>query len=299
MTDKVIASSNSSSEKYHHSIDCGGKILDLSHPQVMGVLNITPDSFSDGGSVHEQGCPSVDKALTHVEQMLAEGASIIDVGGESTRPGASVVTEQEEIDRVLPIVEAVNQRFDTVISVDTSSPRLMTEAAKAGAGLLNDVRAFEKPGALNAAISSGLPVCIMHMRGAPQTMQVAPSYPDVVQEVTRYLARRVQECVKCGLNKNNVIVDPGFGFGKTVEHNLVLLNRLSEVAMLGYPVLVGLSRKSLIGEILGRKVGQRLAGSLALATLALSRGASIIRVHDVMETVDAVRMCHAVIKESP
>jgi dihydropteroate synthase len=299
MTGEVNNGSDSPSDKCHQIIDCGGKLLNLSRPQVMGVLNITPDSFSDGGALHVGGRPSVDKVLIHAEKMIADGAAIIDVGGESTRPGADVVPLQEEMDRVLPVVELLNQRFDAVISVDTSSPELMLEAAKLGAGLLNDVRALEKPGAIAAVISTGLPVCLMHMKGQPQTMQADPRYSDVVQDVSDYLQQRVRLCLSEGIHSKNIILDPGFGFGKSVEHNLKLLNRLSQIVGLGHPVLVGLSRKSLIGKLLGRDVQQRLAGSLALATLAVSRGASIIRVHDVAQTVDAVKLCNAVINESP
>ncbi|MFA7554054.1 MAG: dihydropteroate synthase [Spongiibacteraceae bacterium] len=260
----------------------------------MGVLNVTPDSFSDGGSLLEAGSLSLDKALHRVEQMLEQGAAIIDIGGESTRPGAELVSLQEEFDRVMPVVEAIKQRFDTIISVDTSSPKLMLAAAAAGAGLINDIRALERPGAIAAALQAGLPVCLMHMKGQPISMQQAPEYQQVVGDVSDYLQGRVDACLQAGLSSAQIILDPGFGFGKTVAHNLSLLRELSSLAALNYPLLVGLSRKSLIGALLGRAVDQRLAGSLTLAVLAVERGASIVRAHDVAETVDAMRLCAAV-----
>lgn len=280
------------------SLDCAGKLLDLSRPHVMGVLNITPDSFSDGGALHHDGRPDLDKVLLRVQQMLDEGASIIDVGGESTRPGAAVVSLAEEMARVLPVVEAINNRFDTVISVDTSSPALMLEAAAAGAGMLNDVRALSRSGAMQAAVCTGLPVCLMHMQGQPDTMQAAPHYQDIVAEVAGFLAARARQCLTAGIARQNIVLDPGFGFGKTVQHNLQLLNRLSELQGLGYPLLVGLSRKSLIGKILGRDVDRRLAGSLTQAVLAVERGAAIIRVHDVEASCDALKLCQAVLRET-
>jgi len=276
-------------------LPCGARFLRLDTPQVMGVLNVTPDSFSDGGVLHQHGKPSVDKALARVEQMLDEGAAIIDVGGESTRPGAEPVSLTEELDRVVPVVEAITQRFETIVSVDTSSPDVMLAAAAAGAGMLNDVRALERPGAIAAAAKTGLPVCLMHMQGQPKTMQQSPNYHSVVNEVSGYLQSRADACIAAGIDRSRLLIDPGFGFGKSVEHNLGLLNHLSVLVELDYPVLVGLSRKSLIGKVLGRDVDQRLAGSLALAVLAAERGASIIRVHDVAETVDAVSLYSAVI----
>jgi len=266
----------------------------LDSPVVMGVLNITPDSFSDGGTLHRNGRPDLDKILQRAEQILIEGAGIVDVGGESTRPGADVVSVAEELDRVLPVVEAITQRFKTIVSIDTSSPELIREAAACGGAMINDVRALERPGALAAARQSGLPICLMHMQGQPKTMQHTPGYNDVVGEVIDYLSGRAAACVAEGIDRSLLLVDPGFGFGKTLQHNLALLNRLQTIVALGYPVLVGLSRKSLIGEVLGRDVSQRLAGSLALAVLAAERGASIIRVHDVAETVDAIKLCEAV-----
>lgn len=263
----------------------------------MGVLNTTPDSFSDGGSLHVAGMLDMDKVLRRVESMLNAGAAIIDVGGESTRPGATVVPLDQEMSRVLPVVEAVAQRFDTIISVDTSSPELMRAAADAGAGLLNDVRALSRPGAVEAAAETGLAVCLMHMLGSPEMMQDNPSYSDVQKEVATYLLARVDICRKAGIDANKLILDPGFGFGKTAEHNLQLLNRLPAFVDLGYPVLVGLSRKSVIGKVLNRDVSDRLAGSLGLAVMAVTKGAAIIRAHDIAETVDAVRIAQAVMVE--
>jgi len=290
---QVLPSLNSHSG----SLQCGERALALGSPVVMGVLNITPDSFSDGGSLLRNGRPDLDKILLRAEQMLIEGAGIVDVGGESTRPGADVVSVAEELDRVLPVVEAITQRFNAIVSVDTSSPELMQSASGCGAGMINDVRALEGPGALLAAQQSGLPICLMHMQGQPKTMQQTPGYDNVVGEVLDYLTGRVAACITGGIDRSRLILDPGFGFGKTPQHNLVLLNRLKQIAALGYPVLVGLSRKSLIGEVLGRDIGERLAGSLALAVLAAERGASIIRVHDVAETVDAIKLCEAVARE--
>lgn len=279
------------------SLQCGERLLDLSRCRVMGVLNITPDSFSDGGALHQNGRPCMDKALLCAEQMLHQGADIIDIGGESTRPGAQPVSVQEEMDRVMPVVAAIGERFDTVVSVDSSSPELMLAAVAAGAGMLNDVRALQRDGAVKAAVKTGLPVCLMHMQGQPKTMQQSPRYHSVIDDVLHFLQQRVECCTRAGVESSKILLDPGFGFGKRAEHNLVLLNRLPELLALGFPVVAGLSRKSLIGQVLGREVGQRLAGSLALAVLAAERGASIVRVHDVAETVDAVKLCMAVTKE--
>lgn len=264
----------------------------------MGVLNVTPDSFSDGGKLTESDVLSVDKAVQRTEEMLLQGAAIIDVGGESTRPGAKTVSLQQEMDRVIPVVEAINRRFDTIISVDSSSAGVITAAAFAGAGMINDVRALEREGALSAVSESGLPVCLMHMQGQPQTMQLDPLYKNIMLEVSAYLLKRIDACLAGGISKKNLLLDPGFGFGKSVTHNLTLLNRLPELQSLGYPLLVGLSRKSTIGKILNREVDDRLAGSLSMAVLAVDRGATIIRAHDIKETVDAVRIAEAVISES-
>jgi len=274
-------------------LNCGRHRLDLSFPRVMGVLNVTPDSFSDGGR-HV----ALDDALRHAERMLAEGAAIIDVGGESTRPGAVPVAPQQELDRVAPVVEALVSELDALVSVDTSCPQVMRESAALGAGMLNDVRALEREGALAAACGTGLPVCLMHRQGEPRDMQQAPRYDVAIEEaVADYLAERVAVCEAGGLRRERLLIDPGFGFGKTVEHNLRLLNRLERLATLELPLLVGMSRKSMIGKVLARPVEERLPGGLALTALAVERGARILRVHDVAPSVDAVNMTWAVLKE--
>ncbi len=274
-------------------VDFAGRTLDLASPVVMGVLNITPDSFSDGGRWMRGGRADLDELRRIAEDMVAAGARILDVGGESTRPGADPVSEQEELDRVIPVVEALAGSVDVVLSVDTSTPAVMRLAAEHGAGLINDVRALTRPGALDAAAATGLPVCLMHMQGTPVDMQHRPDYSDVVSEVCTYLAQRVQACRDAGIGDERLLLDPGFGFGKTVEHNLALLRNLRAVTDLSFPLLVGLSRKSLIGRLTGRDVGERLAGSLALALLAAQNGASVLRVHDVAETVDVLRILNA------
>jgi len=278
-------------------LNCGARQLDLSSTQIMGILNVTPDSFSDGGQLYSDQSLSIDRALKHAELMVAEGATIIDIGGESTRPGADPVSLQEEMDRVLPVLERLSAEVDVVTSIDTSSPELMRAAASLGAGILNDVRALGREGAIDAAASTGLPVCVMHMQGSPATMQRAPSYSDVVAEVQDFLAQQIARCVDAGIERTQVIVDPGFGFGKTLEHNLQLLNRLDRLQELGVPILSGTSRKSMIGNLLDREPDQRLAGGLATVALAVERGARIIRVHDVAATVDCVRMTEAVMRE--
>lgn len=275
------------------SLMCGRHRLDLSYPRVMGILNVTPDSFSDGGR-HV----ALDDALRHGERMLAEGAALIDVGGESTRPGADPVSPQEELDRVAPVVEALVRELDALVSVDTSCPEVMRESAALGAGMINDVRSLEREGAMAAAIGSGLPVCLMHRQGEPRDMQQAPRYDVPIEEaVADYLAARVAECEAAGLRRERLLLDPGFGFGKTVEHNLRLLHRMVRLSELELPLLVGMSRKSMIGKVLERPVEERLPGGLALSTLAVERGARILRVHDVAPTVDAVNMTWAVLKE--
>ncbi len=264
--------------------------LDLSHPQVMGILNITPDSFSDGGDFI-----APDAAILHAEQMLRDGAAIIDIGGESTRPGAEAVSEQEELDRVIPVIEAIRQRLSVIISIDSSKPAVMREAVAAGAGLINDVMALQLPGAMQAAREMSVPVCLMHMQGEPRTMQQNPEYGDVVSDIMRFFERRVEACVTAGIPRERLLLDPGFGFGKTLEHNLTLLRRLDEFGSIGLPLLVGISRKSMIGAILdGAPVGDRLYGGLAAAVLALEKGAAIIRVHDVRQTADALKVVNAV-----
>ncbi len=275
------------------TLQCGARSLVLDKPVIMGVLNITPDSFSDGGKLFDARGAKMDVVLRTAENMLRDGATILDVGGESTRPGAAVVTEQEELDRVVPVVEALEKRLGAIVSVDTSTPSVMRETAAVGAGLINDVRGLEREGALQAAADTGLPICLMHMQGTPQTMQANPDYSDVVDEVIEYLADRVAACEALGIARERLIVDPGFGFGKTVEHNLRLLADLPLFTKLSLPVLVGMSRKSMLDKITGRGVDERLAGSVTLAALAAERGAHIIRVHDVRESSDALAVVNA------
>lgn len=275
-------------------LQCGDLTLDLARPQVMAILNVTPDSFSDGGSYHsDQGQLQLTAALTRVEAMLQEGANIIDVGGESTRPGAQPVSLDEELARVIPVVQAIRKRFDVVVSVDTSRPEVIKQAADVGAGIINDVRALELPGALQAAADSGLPVCLMHMRGSPQTMQANTEYDDFLTEVFDYLARRQQAAMAAGIARSQILLDPGFGFGKTEQHNLALINQLYRFLSLECPLLVGVSRKTTIGYILNKDVDQRMVGSVVLAYESLRQGAKILRVHDVSPTVDMVKMYNA------
>jgi dihydropteroate synthase len=256
---------------------------------VMGVLNVTPDSFSDGGRFL-----SLEAAVEQGVRMAAEGAALLDVGGESTRPGAEPVSEAEELERVIPVIERLRADTQAVISIDTSKPAVIRAAAAAGAGLVNDVRALREPGALEAAAATGCAVGLMHMQGEPRTMQLAPHYQDVVAEVRHFLSTRAAACRAAGIEAGRLVVDPGFGFGKTVEHNLTLLRRLPELAVDGLPVLVGLSRKSMLGTLTQRQAGERLAGSVALAVIAALNGARIIRAHDVAPTVDALRVVGAV-----
>ena len=264
--------------------------LDLNRVQVMGILNVTPDSFSDGGRHNAR-----DAALRHAEQMLKAGATLIDVGGESTRPGAAAVPEQEELDRVVPVVEALVQEFDALVSVDTSTASVITESAKAGAGLINDVRALEKEGALAAAAASGLPVCLMHMQGQPKTMQQDPSYSNLLREVTGYLQGRIDACLAAGIAKDQILLDPGYGFGKTVEHNCSLIKHLKDLSALGYPLLTGTSRKSMLGAITGKEIpADRVIASVTSALICAQQGAWILRVHDVEETIDALKVYQAV-----
>jgi len=267
----------------------GRHVLDLARPRVMGILNVTPDSFSDGGRFLDP-----DRAIAHARAMLADGADLVDVGGESTRPGASPVGESEEIDRVVPVIEAL-ARDGALVSVDTMKPAVMRAAIAAGASMVNDVRALREPGAIEAVAQGGVAVCLMHMRGTPASMQEAPEYVDVVADVRGFLMSRAGACEAAGIARERIALDPGFGFGKTQAHNLVLLARLSDIAALGYPVLAGLSRKSTLGAITGRGEGDRLASSIAAALLAVERGASIVRVHDVRETVDALKVLDAVV----
>ncbi len=272
------------------SLQCGTRTVDLLRPAIMGILNVTPDSFYDGGLFS-----SVEQAVRHARRMVDEGAHLIDVGGESTRPGATPVDADEEIRRVVPVIRALaDADIPVPVSIDTSKPEVMKAAVAAGAGLINDVRALRVPGALDAAAEMGVPVCLMHMQGQPQTMQARPSYKDVVSEVMEFLRRRVDEAVAAGIPRSRLLIDPGFGFGKTVEHNLVLLRRLSDLRSLGLPILVGLSRKSMIGALLGTPPADRLADSVALALMALREGASMVRVHDIRPTCDALRLFEAV-----
>ena len=268
---------------------CADKLLDLSAPLVMGVLNVTPDSFSDGGRFLDPAA-----AIAQGVRMAEEGAAIIDVGGESTRPGAESVSAVLELERVLPVIQALRGATGAVLSVDTSKPEVMTAAAAAGAGLINDVRALRAAGALEAARASGCALCLMHMQGEPRTMQLAPRYTDVVAEVRAFLGARVAACRAAGIDAERLLVDPGFGFGKNLEHNLQLLRALPQLAADGVPVLVGLSRKSMLGKLTGRSGEARLAGSVALAALAVLNGARIVRAHDVAATLDAVRVAVAV-----
>ena len=263
----------------------GKHFIDLSQPHVMGILNVTPDSFSDGGK-HA----NVKQALEHALRMIDEGATFIDVGGESTRPGAPDVSLQEELDRTIPVIEAISKNTDCVISIDTSKADVMREAVRAGTGLINDVRALQEPGALQAAAEAKVPVCLMHMQGQPRTMQDNPEYEDVVKDVGQFLLQRAQICEEAGISKDAILFDPGYGFGKSLEHNYALVKHLPTLMALGYPVLVGMSRKSMIGNLLNRKVDERLAGSISLATIVAQMGAQIIRVHDVKETADAVNI---------
>jgi dihydropteroate synthase len=272
---------------------CGTQSIDLSRPVVMGVLNVTPDSFSDGGRFRE-----VAAAVSHGVRMAEEGAAIIDVGGESTRPGADPVSVEEEVRRVVPVVEKLRAQTDAIISVDTSRPQVMRAASKAGAGLINDVRAFTEAGAVEVAAATSCAVCVMHMQGDPRSMQLAPHYVDVVNEVKAFLGGRVEVCRAAGIAADRIVIDPGFGFGKTLEHNLQLLRRLREldaqVPGSNWPIMVGLSRKSIVGKLTGRPAGERAHGSVALAVIAVINGARIVRVHDVGATVDALKVIEAV-----
>jgi dihydropteroate synthase len=267
---------------------CGPYTLDLATPVVMGVLNITPDSFSDGGRFAD-----AEVALRHALRMVEEGAALIDIGGESTRPGARAVDAEEEIRRVVPVIEALAARTRVPISIDTSKPAVMTAAVRAGATLINDVRALREPGALETAAGSGAAICLMHMQGEPRTMQVDPRYVDVVAEVRDFLRERAEACRAAGVANDRLLIDPGIGFGKRLEHHLALLAGLPALIELGWPVLIGVSRKSMLGALLGRAVDERVAGGVAMATAAVLSGASIVRTHDVAPTVDALKVAVA------
>ncbi len=266
------------------------RLLDLTSPKIMGILNFTPDSFSDSGKFF-----TLDKALFQVEKMLNDGADIIDIGGESTRSNAEIVTLEQELERVVPLVEAVRKRFDCLISVDSSKAEVFRQSALVGADILNDIRALQEPNSLETAVELGLPVCLMHMQGTPQNMQQNPEYDDVVEEVADFLNQRIFACTVAGIPKEHIILDVGFGFGKTVQHNYQLLKHLNAFVASGYPVLAGLSRKSMIGNVVNKPVDQRVAGSIAGALLAVQNGAKIVRVHDVAETADALKVWQAMV----
>lgn len=270
-------------------LQCGARAVDLSAPLVMGILNVTPDSFSDGGQFN-----NLNKAYDHAAQMVEDGAAFVDIGGESTRPGADSISTQEELDRVLPVIEKISRNLDVTISLDTSNATVMREGAKLGAGLINDVRALDREGALQAAVDTELAVCIMHRQGEPQTMQQNPQYDDVVQDVTAYLEAKLQACIDAGIEREKLVIDPGFGFGKNLDHNLTLMAKLASLQTLERPMLIGVSRKRMIAGVLNKPVDDRLYGSLALAVVSAMQGAKILRVHDVAPTVDALKMTHAV-----
>lgn len=268
-----------------------GSELDLSFPHIMGILNMTPDSFSDGGR-HK----TLIDAITHANEMVIAGATILDIGGESTRPGADEVSVEEELARVIPVVEALSQRFEVWISVDTSKPEVIRAAAAAGAHLINDIRSLNEPGAREAAADVDLPVCLMHMQGEPKSMQHSPSYQQIVTEVDSFLATEIERCMAAGIRRENILLDPGFGFGKNLQHNYELLANLSHFHHFDLPLLVGMSRKSMIGQLLNVGPTQRLSGSLACAVIAAMQGAQIIRVHDVKESVEAIRVVEATLR---
>lgn len=271
------------------TLDCNGRPLSLDRTRICGIVNVTPDSFSDGGLF-----PDVESAVAHGVRLVTQGADMLDIGGESTRPGAASITPEQEVERVVPVIEGLAAQVNVPISVDTSTPEVMRAAVSAGAGLINDVRALQRKGALNAARDAGVPICLMHMQGQPGSMQDNPHYDDVVAEVHGFLAERLLACQHAGIDAAQVLVDPGFGFGKSLEHNMRLLAELDRFTDLGIGILVGLSRKSFLGTITGRKLGERQVASAAAALIAAQRGASIVRVHDVAETRDALAVLHAV-----
>ncbi len=270
-------------------LQCAKYKLNLQEPLIMGILNVTPDSFSDGGQFN-----NFDAAIVQAKQMLADGVDIIDIGGESTRPGAAAVSEDEELQRVVPLIEKLSQEIDVPISIDTSKATVMYEAVQAGASMINDVYALQKDKALQTAAQLKVPVCLMHMQGSPETMQKNVQYKNITQEVFDFFEKRIEACLEFGLNKEHIIIDPGFGFGKHLQHNLELLNKLDLFVESGFPVLAGLSRKSMLGQITGKDVKNRLAASLAVAQIALQKGSQIIRVHDVAESKDMVRVLQAI-----
>lgn len=274
-------------------LNCAGKILSLDIARVMGIVNVTPDSFSDGG---QHG--STDAAIAHGLQLVADGADVLDIGGESTRPGAEEISEEDELNRVIPVIEALAKQINIPIAIDTSKPGVMRAAVKAGASIINDVFALRRDDALYVAAELKVPVILMHMQGEPHSMQAAPHYDDAVAEVHSFLTQRIFACEMAGISKKNIVIDPGFGFGKSLEHNLALLAQLQKFVELGVPVLAGLSRKSMIGTLTGRDVYDRIHGSVAAALIAAQNGAKIIRVHDVAATVDALKVWNAVAKQS-
>lgn len=271
------------------TIDCAGRKLALDRPRIMGIVNVTPDSFADGGR-HD----STAKAVAHALKLVGQGADLLDVGGESTRPGASGVPVQEELDRVIPVIERLVRETSLPISIDTSKPEVMRAAVDAGAGMINDVFALRRAGALEAAAALGVPVCLMHMQAEPATMQDNPVYEDVVAEIHGFFTQRLFACEMAGIERKRLLVDPGFGFGKTLEHNLRLLRQLSRFVELGVPVLAGLSRKGMIGTLTGKSVDERVVGSAVAALIAVQNGAAIVRVHDVEATADALAIWAAV-----
>ncbi|MEZ8350405.1 dihydropteroate synthase [Vibrio splendidus] len=266
-------------------LKANNKTLVLDRPHVMGILNVTPDSFSDGGRFN-----SLDNALLQAERMIQAGVSIIDIGGESTRPGAPDVSLEEELARVIPAIKAIRTKFDVWISIDTSKAEVMRQAVEAGADLINDVRALQEPGALQAAAEANVPVCLMHMKGQPRTMQASPVYDDVLMDVEAFLQERVEACDAVGISKEQLILDPGFGFGKTIEHNYHLLAHLEKFHTLGLPVLAGMSRKSMIFKLLDKAPADCMVASVTCATIAAMKGAQIIRVHDVEDTLEAMKI---------
>jgi dihydropteroate synthase len=276
------------------TLDCAGRALALDRPRIAGIINVTPDSFSDGGLFIDPA-----KAVEHGLKLVEEGADFLDIGGESTRPGAQEVSAEEEIARVVPVIAALSKQTSVPIAIDTSKPLVMRAAAAAGAGMINDVYALRREGALDAAAELKLPVCLMHMQGEPRTMQQNPQYDDVVSEVRRFLAERIFACEMSGIDKKSIVVDPGFGFGKTLEHNLALLRALDQLAALGVPLMAGLSRKGMIGELTGRPTDDRIEGSVAAALIAVQKGAILVRVHDVAATRDALAVWHGVSSGAP
>ncbi|MEF1254640.1 MULTISPECIES: dihydropteroate synthase [unclassified Vibrio] len=266
-------------------LKANNKSLDLSQPQVMGILNVTPDSFSDGGRYH-----SLDNALAQAQRMIEAGVTIIDIGGESTRPGAPDVALEEELQRVIPVIRAIRKQHDVWISIDTSKAEVMRQAIEAGADIINDVRALQEPGALDVAAQSGLPICLMHMQGQPRTMQSNPHYEDLLKEVGEFLQERIEACEKVGIQRSQLILDPGFGFGKTLQHNYHMLAHLEQFHQFGLPILAGMSRKSMLFKLLDKAPDECIAASVSCATIAAMKGAQIIRVHDFEQTLDAMKI---------